>query len=356
MVSNNLIGVYFRFSVVSLLYTCCYAGSCKNQAASKNIDLMREKQKTFNLSNSTEIDPKDHVITSQGNSERPNDDAVQMESNDRDKNPKNHLAQTNQVDTQPSFTLKDITTKAGTQQPIMLEVAGITEGYSIKSTSVTKNGTYYTKEFGVTKLNKKPIPPSSLPITLTTDPKLQAGSYELKIKIGKTGKSSQKTEQWVKCNIHVIKDEAKNHCLNKDKADTAKDIQAHPEQNHTIPAEPSFTLKDITIQAGTQQSTMLEVAGITEGYSIKSISVSQNKSYHTSKFGVDILKNKPIPPSGLPVTLTPDPALEAGPYELKIKIGKTGKGSHQTEQWVKCRIHVTQDEAKKLKNKMNHVV
>lgn len=321
MFFNRLMEWYDRFSVVSLLYTCFYAGSCKNEAASKNVNL-----KTYTTSNSPALDQKDDSAASKSNGKRPSKDAVQMESNNRHKNSKNHSAQTNQVDTPPIFTLQDITIQPGTKQSTMLKVTDITEGYVIKSISVKEvkqNGSYHTSKFGVDILKNKPIPPSGLPITLTSDPTLKAGPYELKIRIGKTGKGSRQTEQWVKCRIHIIEDESKNNCPSKYEADTAENIQGYQEQNYTTPAEPSFTLKDVTIQAGTEQSTILEVAGITEGYSIHAISIKKNTNSYTKKLGLDALKGTPRSSSGL--SLPGMDTLKPGVYVIKHYSRENGR-------------------------------
>ena len=282
IILNKLMGVYGHFSALLLLID---AGSCKNEAA-KQTDLSLEKgkekqdQKAYTTANSPsealEIDQKDAIITfTSNNSKRPKNYAAQMTSNHQHESSQDHSEQMDQADAQPSFTLQEITIKAGTKQSIRLEVAGSTEGYIIKSIAVTKKNitTPYAKQFGLDLLKGTPIPPSGLPVTLTTDAKLKAGLYELKIKVGKTGKGSRKTEHCVESTIHVIKDKVKNkkqnesysenqtiQALNSEaipqeaipqndglsKAEThiAENIQEHSTQKDTPPAEPSFT--DIT--------------------------------------------------------------------------------------------------------------
>lgn len=218
MVGNHLIEVSFRFSLVSLLYACFHAGSCKNQTASKKIDFIVEnqEQKTHTTTNLVAIDQKDDIIASASNDERQKNHFIKKGDDYQYGSSKNASEQMHQVDTLLSFTLKDITIKAGTVQSILLEATGNTEGYSIKSVSIQNNGSNCTKKFGIgtATLKNKPIPPTGLPITLTTDPKLKAGSYAFKMKIGKTGKGSQATAQWVKCMIYIIEDEVKNETQN----------------------------------------------------------------------------------------------------------------------------------------------
>lgn len=218
MVGNHLIEVSFCFSLVSLLYACFHAGSCKNQTASKKIDFTVEnqEQKTNTTSNLVEIDQKGDIIAATSNHEKGKNHSIKKEFDYQNESSKDTSKQMHQVDTLLSFTLKDITIKAGTVQSIPLEATGNTEGYSIKSVSIQKNGSNCTKKFGIgtATLKNKPIPPTGLLITLTTDPKLKAGPYTFKMKIGKTGKGSQTTAQWVKCMISIIEDKAKNKTQN----------------------------------------------------------------------------------------------------------------------------------------------
>ncbi|MGI2257170.1 hypothetical protein ACRRVD_01140 [Candidatus Cardinium hertigii] len=168
-------------------------------------------------------------------------------------------APTHQVNRPPTFTLKDITTiKAGTTSSMSLESTGHTEGYIIKSVSVKRNGSYYTNKFRVKSIENQPIPATGLSITLTTDPNLKTGAYTLRMKIGKTGKGSKPTEQWVEYMIHVSKDEVKNESEDSSCSDvppvqvsnnerlpenTAKNKKKHSAKKHTPPTQLSFTPK-----------------------------------------------------------------------------------------------------------------
>ncbi|WP_243516943.1 MULTISPECIES: hypothetical protein [unclassified Candidatus Cardinium] len=388
---NNFLVIYGRFTAL-LLAVDSISCQCKNAEAYKKINPVLERkekkscptQNASIASNAPATIQKSAEINVQGNFTNSSNDSLKVEEPHQDESAMGQLAQADQRNVQPSFTLKDITIYAGAKQSHMLEVAGITAGYNIKSISVSQNRIYYTKQFGVELFNNQPIPTSGLAITLAIDSTLKAGVYELKIKIGKTGKGSKKTEQSVTCMIHVIKDEAKvqdtlkiekqnkssnissttqtipvlqsetiNHMgsIIEDEPDTAKNKEADLTQAHITPTQPSFSLQDITMKAGTQESVMLEATGDTEGYGVKSISVSQDRVskaiYYTKKFGVEIFNNKPIPSSGLPIILNTDSTLQAGSYQLKIKIGQTGKGSQRTEQWVTSTIYIIQDQPKK---------
>ncbi|AXI23882.1 hypothetical protein CE557_035 [Cardinium endosymbiont of Sogatella furcifera] len=345
---NKLITWYGRFLILLLLAN---ASSCKNNTAKNQVKyiLKNQAQNTYRTTHSTEIDPldqADQATTSTAN---------QMTDPHPDESLKADAEPTHPVDVPPSFSLKDISIKAGTQQSTMLEVTGQTEGYVIKSISVKaakpkKNATkqnrdYYTKEFQVKQLEGTSIPSSGLCITVTADPALQARRYLLNIRIGKKGKGSRKTEQSVQCIIDVIKDEAKDDkknvsnneipqndyatdnehdCLNQDETDTLKE---HLTQSYTIPAEPRFTLKDMTIQAGSTHPIMLKATGITDKYFIKSISVTLNNHSYTSEFGIALANKKPIQLSDWKAILTTNPTLKPGNYALKINIGQIGKGS-----------------------------
>ncbi|WP_243018736.1 MULTISPECIES: hypothetical protein [Candidatus Cardinium] len=384
---NNSLVIYGGFAAL-LLVVDSISCQCKNAEACKKTNPVLEAtekkscptQHTPIASNEPATIQKWAEINPQGNLANSSNDSLKMEEPHQDESSMGQLAE----NIQPSFTLKDITIHIGEKQSHMLEVAGVTAGYNIKSISVSQNRIYYTKQFGVERFNNQPIPTSGLPITLTTDSTLKAGVYELKIKIGKIGKNSKNTEQWVTCMIYVIKDEEKvqdtskiekqnksSHTPSKtqnipglqsetihhmgsiieNEPDTAKNKEADLTQGHTTPTQPSFSLQDITMQAGTQQPSLLQATGNTEGYSVKSISVSQNRLskaiYYTKKFGLEIFNNKPIPSSGLPIILTADSTLQAGSYQLKIKIGQTGKGSQRTEQWVTSTIYIIQDQPKK---------
>ena len=342
---NQLIGLYRLFSVFLFLTDIT---SCKNEMASKQIDLIFEDQKqqqnalkTHSISISTA--QQDDGITSAGNSKPLQADPKQPDQAP----PKFELEDTTiKAGTTQSIRLEEITINAGTTQSIRLKANGNTEGYIIKSISISKNGTYCTGKFGITedykKRLKQPIPPTGLPITLTTNPRQQDGYYELKLKIGKTGKGSRPTEQWVECTIQVINDKAKNEkqnescsakqtiaaynsntmvqndCPSKDEADASKNIdedaskniaeddfknieadasknitkdaskndRANPSkniaeekpQNDTTSESPSVGLKDITIKVGTTKSITLEIIGITEEYVIKTISLKKTNT------------------------------------------------------------------------------
>lgn len=231
MVCNNLIAIFIRFSIVSILYVCIYAGSCKNKMAANKAELIVEKhkQKTCKPSNGLETDPKktnDLAID-------PKDDGVASESN---------------VETPPIFTLKDITIKAGMEQSILLGVTGQTEGYSIKSVEIEQNGSYHTKKFGVESLKNQPIPATGLSITLTTDPKLKTGAYTFRMKIGKRGKGSKTTEQWVEYMIHVIEDKVKNE-LENGSCSGLPPVQVS--NNERLPKNTSKTKKKHSAKKGT---------------------------------------------------------------------------------------------------------
>ncbi|WP_419241161.1 hypothetical protein [Cardinium endosymbiont of Nabis limbatus] len=226
----------------------------------------------------------------------------------------------------------------------------------------------------------KPIKPPGLTVEFTADTSLKAGDYQLKIRIGKTGTGSRKTEQWIESTIHVMHDEAKNqnqeteeskestvHVIN-DKAkhenqnepSTEETIQALnneetykndylSEDKPNIVGPSSFTLtkNEITVNVEKPASIKLEATGNTEGYVIKSISVNKNGRYLTSKFNnIKAYQDQPIPSSGLTMHFTADTSLKAGDYQLKIKVGKKGPGSRQTEAWKECTIHVTNDAKK----------
>ncbi len=283
MVCNYFIGMQIRFVITSLLYTYFYAGSCKNEAAAKRPDLIieTEQQAQQSTRNGNAIERAQRAQTSDvipDNIEKSKQYGLQAAANPNhpDEDLKAYLEPRDQIDTPPSFSLQDnLTIQAGTKQSIALAAMGKTEGYSIKSISIAKNGRYYTSKFGVGILTSTPIPPSGLPITLTADPALTAGHYELKIRIGKTGKGSRQTEQWAKSTIHIITDEVKNdkqeascstnqtieplsnetinNCLNQDETDGSEKIQTHQAHKDTTPTQLNFTLKDITIQVGTEQ-------------------------------------------------------------------------------------------------------
>ncbi|MEF2228935.1 MAG: hypothetical protein V3581_02765 [Candidatus Cardinium sp.] len=362
--SNKLIVWYGRFFVLLLLANASF---CKNEAANEVGHILNN----CSTANSTKIDPldqKDHAATSKAN---------QTADRHPDENLKAGAEPTHPVDVPPSFSSKNISIKAGTQQSTMLEVTGQAEEYVIKSISVkvvkpkqktaNQNGRYCTDQFQVKQLEGTPIPSSGLCITVTANPALQAGAYLLNIKIGKRGKGSRKTEQSVQCIIDVIKDQAKDDkqnvsnneipqndyasdnehdCLNQDETDTLKE---HLTQSYTIPAEPRFTLKDMTIQAGSTHPIMLEATGITDKYFIKSISVKFNNDLCTSEFGIALPKKKPIQLSDWKAILTTAPTLKPGDYLLKINIGQIGKGSKKTEQWVQCTIHLIDDAKEQTK-------
>lgn len=262
MICNNLITIFVRFSIVSILWTCLYAGSCKNKTAANHTDCIvnKHEQKAHRTSNGLTTNPKQDGATSES-----------------------------KVDTPPGFTLKDITIKAGTEQSILLGVTGDTEGYTIKSVSVRQNRSYYTDKFGVKSLKDQSIPPTGLSITLTTDPNLKTGAYRFRIKIGEIGKGSRTTEQWVECTIHVIEDNVKNEpqngsCsggpavqLSNNETLLKNTSKNHSTQTDTPSTQLSFTQKNIVIQTGNKEPIVLQVNGNTEGHIIDSISIKKYK-------------------------------------------------------------------------------
>lgn len=193
----------------------------------------KHEQKLYRTSNGLKIDPKE--------------DGAASES---------------KVETPPVFTLKDITIKAGTEQSILLGVTGQTEGYSIKSVAVEKNGSYHTKKFGIKLVKNQPISPTGLSITLTTNRNLKKGAYTFRMKIGKIGKGSKTTEQLIESMIHIIEDELKKEpqngscndvplvqALNNEtlRENGSKNEQKYSPKKHTPAAQLNFTLENIKL-------------------------------------------------------------------------------------------------------------
>lgn len=122
-----------------------------------------------------------------------------------------------------------------------------------------------------------------------------------------------------------------------------EDLKDNVNQLNKKHCKPSFTLKDTTIQGGNTQNMMLEVKNLTEeGYTVKSIAITKSTTTtsYTKQFGLDELKNTPIPPSGLAFTISPPDSLKTGSYTLKMKAGKTGTGCRATEQFASCTITI----------------
>jgi len=318
MMYKNLIALFVRFSMVSILYACLYGGSCKNKMAANHTDFIVDKheQKTQKTTHELKTDPKE--------------DGGDLYS---------------KVDTPPTFTLQDLTIKAGREQPILLGVTGQTEGYSIKSVSVERNGCYYTEKFGVKSLNKKPIPSTGLPIILAANTKLKTGSYVFRIKIGKIGKGSKTTEQSVECMIHVIEDKVKNEPQNGScngapavqvsnheilQENSSKNKEKQSPKKHT--PQLNFTPENIVTQTGSKAPIRLQVNGKTEGYIIDSIAIRKNIDKKRQYI------NQPIPSSGL-MTLEDLSYLTPDKYGLEIKVSKRGKNS--LPQFLECTIEVT---------------
>ncbi|MGI2298657.1 hypothetical protein ACRRVB_02570 [Candidatus Cardinium hertigii] len=316
MICNNLIAIFVRFSIVSILYTCLYAGSCKNKTAANHTDCIvnKDEQKAHRTSNGLTTDPKEDEIASERKADRP-----------------------------PIFTLKEITIQAGKEQSILLAVTGDTEGYAIKSFSVKQNSSYHTKKFGIKLFKNQTIPPTGLSIPLTTDSNLKTGAYRLRIKLGQTGKGSKTTEQCVECTIHVIEDEVKNEPQNGSYSDgppvqvsnnetllenTSKN---HSTQTDTPPAPLSFTEKNIVIQTGNKEPIALQVNGNTEGYIIDSISIKRNINKNKQYI------HKPIASSGS-INIGTLSFLNSGVHVLKMNISRGEENSDK--QSIKCTIDV----------------
>ncbi|ROT47253.1 hypothetical protein [Candidatus Cardinium hertigii] len=113
------------------------------------------------------------------------------------------------------------------------------------------------------------------------------------------------------------------------------------EKKHKPHVKPSFTLKDLTIESGTVQSMTLSVAGMAEDYIVKSVSITKNATTsYVKQFGLNNIKNQPVPSSGLTFTLIANQNLKPGAYLLTLTLGKVGVGSKATVQLVSCTITI----------------
>ena len=118
---------------------------------------------------------------------------------------------------------------------------------------------------------------------------------------------------------------------------------------NTISIQPTFTLQDMTIQAGTQRPTILQINNYIEGYVVKTVSITKNTTTsYVKQFGLDQLKNQPINASGLTFMLTTNKHLKHGVYLLKLTIGKLGIGNKATRQSVACKITVFNNQTPKI--------
>ena len=110
----------------------------------------------------------------------------------------------------------------------------------------------------------------------------------------------------------------------------------------------SFSLASVTFQTGTPGCVSLKAEGAVEGYFIKSLSICKDacptKDFCTTtdykaQFGLDapsmsLLKKQSITAAGLNIQLNPSLRLKPDSYKLTIKLGKIGKGSAPTDQFV----------------------
>lgn len=246
---NYLSELCFQFTPVLLLYTSLHAGSCKNSAARKTSTILKDiKQDNTDPTSLKQDKHKDQDKTDLKASklaEKDSEATISSQNSMPNKWLQNSTAATNEQDIKPTFTLKDITIQVGTSQSITLAVTGLTEGYIIKSVSITNNTTTrYIKQFGLDDLKNKTIPSSGLAFELTANKSLKLGTYLLQIKLGKTGADSQKTEQFVGCTITVFdQNEVKTNDSTDKQNDFPNSNQLNETQTETTPFQGAYAIK-----------------------------------------------------------------------------------------------------------------
>ncbi|MDD9139716.1 MAG: hypothetical protein NQ127_02185 [Candidatus Cardinium sp.] len=275
---------------------------------------------------------------------------------------------------QPRFNLKNMKIQAGTSYNAKLGCQQLTEGYCIQSVRIIKDSTLsYVPHFSLHTLRNQPIPIHGLSFTVTPSQKVKPGDYLLLLTIGKYGKGSKATLQFVQCTITVCPNDeeidsetttchpptkvtpstqqcARQTTLSEEAIPpnlNSRPTSIHEKENSQTPientsppvekstAQPSFILDDSSVQAGSSCLITVKESHPTNEYRVKTISVQKDNAtgtkgkYYTKQFITEEIKKQPIPASGLTFPLTVQQQVKPGIYRLKLIISKPNKPACQ---------------------------